>query len=160
MLSGKKILIVEDDAIIITFISRVLGSLGHSVNTARTGKDALAKVQTSYYDLILLDIGLPDMLGTELLKKIKKANHYMIVIMITGHPDHGSSIESITNDADGYIVKPVSSEDLTAIVERKLRQQEEAKILSDEKVSEWLKDRLFKLSMEAPDKGSEIKKIP
>ena len=110
MITGKKILIVEDDAIIKTYISKVIGSLGHSITTARTGKEALAKVQESNYDLALLDIGLPDMLGTDLLKKIKIINHDVIAIMITGHPSHDSSIDSLNNDADGYIVKPVSNE--------------------------------------------------
>lgn len=151
MTTGKRILIVEDDAIIRTLISRVLGSLGHSITTARTGKDALAKVQESNYDMALLDIGLPDMLGTDLLKKIRKANHDMLIIMITGHPSHDSSIDSINNDADGYLVKPVSNEDLISIVERKLKQREEAKILSDEKVSEYLKNRLSRLALENPN---------
>ena len=121
------------------------------MTTARTGKDALGKVQASNYDLALLDIGLPDMLGTELLKKIRKVNHDMIVIMITGHPSQDSSIESINNDADGYIVKPVRNEDLVSIVEKKLRQREETKILSDEKVSEYLKNRLSRLALEKPN---------
>jgi DNA-binding response OmpR family regulator len=151
MKAGKKILIVEDDTIISVLISRVLGSLGHSVTTAKTGKDALAKIQAAYYDMALLDIGLPDMLGTDLLKKIRKANKDMIIIMITGNPSHDSSIDSINNDADGYIVKPISNEDLVAIVERKLRKREEAKTLSDEMVSEYLKSRLSRLALEKPE---------
>ena len=150
-MAGKKILIVEDDVIIKTYISKVLGSLGHSITTARTGKEALAKVQESNYDLALLDIGLPDMLGTDLLKKIRITNRDVIAIMITGHPSHDSSIDSLNNDADGYIVKPVSTENLIAIVEKKLRQREEAKILSDEKVSEYLKNRLSRLALEKAD---------
>lgn len=151
MITGKKILIVEDDPIITALISRVLGPLGHSVTTARTGKDALAKIQASYYDLALLDIGLPDMLGTDLLKKTRKANNDMIIIMITGNPSHDSSIDSINNDADGYIVKPISNEDLIAIVERKLRKREESNTLSDEMVSEYLKNRLSRLALEKAD---------
>ena len=64
MTVAEKILIVEDDAFIITFTSKVLKSQGYLVTTAMTGKDALAKVQTTDYNLVLLDIGLPDMTGT------------------------------------------------------------------------------------------------
>jgi DNA-binding response OmpR family regulator len=151
MMTGKKILIVEDDAIIKTLISRALGSLGHSITTAKNGKEALAKVQESNYDMALLDIGLPDMLGTELLKKIRKINHEMVIIMITGHPSQDSSIESINNDADGYVVKPIRNDDLISIVEKKLRQREEAKNLSNEKVSEYLKNKLSRLALENPN---------
>lgn len=84
MMAEKKILIVEDDAIVSSLISRILGSHGYSVTTTRTGKDTLAKIQTSNYNLALLDIGLPDIPGTELLKKIRKSN-YDMSIMITGH---------------------------------------------------------------------------
>ncbi|MDQ1251063.1 MAG: hypothetical protein QG646_132 [Euryarchaeota archaeon] len=154
MMTGKKILVVEDDAIIKTLISRALGSLGHSITTAKNGKEALAKAQESNYDMALLDIGLPDMLGTELLKKIRKINHEMVIIMITGHPSQDSSIESINNDADGYVVKPIRNDDLISIVEKKLRQREEAKSLSNEKVSEYLKNKLSRLALENPNNKS------
>lgn len=150
-MAAKNILIVEDDPTIVILISTVLKSRGYSVTTARTGKDALEKVQKSCFNLSLLDIGLPDMKGTELLKKMKKANRDMIIIMLTGHPDHNSSIDSINNDADGYLVKPIRSDDLFAIVENKLKKQEEANLLSDEKVSEWLKSRLSRLALENTD---------
>jgi DNA-binding response OmpR family regulator len=118
---AEKILIVEDDSFIITFTSKVLKSQGYLVTTAMTGKDALAKVQTSNYNLVLLDIGLPDITGTEILKKIRETNHDIIVIMITGHPHLDSSIDSVNHGADGYLVKPISSKYLVDIVEEKLK---------------------------------------
>lgn len=88
------------------------------------------------------------MSGIELLKKIRILNSSIILIIITGNPGLDSSIESINYGANGYLVKPVNNKDLVATVERKLRQQEEAEILSDEKVSEWLKSRLSRISLE------------
>ena len=123
MLHAEKILIVEDDAIINSLISRVLESHGYSVTTARTGKDALAKIQKLYYNLILLDIGPPDMTGIELLEKIRVTNLDVIVIMITGYPQLDSSIDSINHGADGYLVKPISNKDLVDIVDGKFRQR-------------------------------------
>lgn len=120
---AEKILIVEDDSFILTFTSKVLKSQGYLVTTAMTGKDALAKVQTSNYNLVLLDIGLPDMTGTEILKKIREINHDIIVIMITGNPQLDSSIDSVNYGADGYIVKPISDTDLVDIVEEKIKQR-------------------------------------
>jgi two-component system OmpR family response regulator len=75
------------------------------------------------YNLVLLDIGLPDMNGTELLKKIRETNDNLIVIMITGRPRLDTSIDSINYGADGYLVKPISDKDLVDIVEEKLKQR-------------------------------------
>ena len=123
MINAEKILIVEDDAIIVTFMQRVLKSSGYFVTAVRTGKDAFEKVQATHYNLVLLDIGLPDMTGTEILKKIRETNHDIIVIMITGHPHIDSSIDSVNHGADGYIVKPINNKDLVDIIEEKLKQR-------------------------------------
>jgi DNA-binding response OmpR family regulator len=123
MIHSEKILIVEDDAIIVTSLSMVLKSSGYFVTAVRTGKDALEKVQATHYNLVLLDIGLPDMTGTEILKKIRETNQDIIVIMITGHPHLDSSIDSVNHGADGYIVKPIINKDLVDLVEEKLEQR-------------------------------------
>ena len=123
MVNAEKILIIEDDAIIISSLSMILKSQGYFVTTARTGKNALEKVQAIHYNLVLLDIGLSDMTGTEILKKIRETNHDIIVIMITGHPHLDSSIDSINHGADGYLVKPISNTDLVDIVDGKFRQR-------------------------------------
>ena len=123
MTVAEQILIVEDDAFIITFTSKVLKSRGYLVTTAMTGKDALAKVQTSNYNLVLLDIGLPDMTGTEVLKKIREINQNIIVVMMTANPQLDSSIDSVNYGADGYLVKPVNDTDLVDIVHEKIKQR-------------------------------------
>jgi DNA-binding response OmpR family regulator len=120
---AEKILIVEDDSFILTFTSKVLKSRGYLVTTAMTGKDALAKVQTSNYNLLLLDIGLPDMTGTEILRKIREINQDIIVIMLTGNPQLDSSVDSVNYGADGYLIKPVNDTDLVDIVEEKIKQR-------------------------------------
>jgi len=123
MTVAEKILIVEDDAFIITFTSKVLKSQGYLVTTAMTGKDALAKVQATDYNLVLLDIGLPDMTGTEVLKKIRDLNQDIIVVMMTANPQLDSSIDSVNNGADGYLIKPINDTDLVDIVEEKIKQR-------------------------------------
>ena len=122
MVNAEKILIIEDDTIIISSLSMILKSHGYFVTTARTGKDALEKVHATHHNLVLLDIGLPDMTGMEVLKKIRETNHDIIVIMITGHPYLDSSIDSVKHEADGYIIKPINNKDLVDIIEEKLKQ--------------------------------------
>ncbi len=120
---AEKILIVEDDSFIITFISKVLKSQGYLVTTTMTGKDALEKIQASNYNLVLLDIGLPDMTGTEILRKIREIDYDIIVIMITGNPQLDSSIDSVNYGADGFLTKPFSDTDLVGIVKEKIKQR-------------------------------------
>ena len=114
---AEKILVVEDEAIISTFISRVLKSHGYLVTTTRKGKEAFEKIQTEHFNLILLDVGLPDMKGPDLLKIIRETDHDIIVIMITDNPCLGTSIGSINHSADGYLGKPIEEKDLVDIVE-------------------------------------------
>ena len=120
---AEKILVVEDDSFIITFTSKVLKSRGYLVTTAMTGKDALKKIQASNYNLVLLDIGLPDVTGTEILKQIREINQDIIVIMITGNPQLDSSIDSVNYGADWYLIKPINDTDLVDIVEEKIKQR-------------------------------------
>ncbi|MFA5268987.1 MAG: response regulator [Methanoregula sp.] len=146
----KKILIVDDQEDILDLFSMVLGSHGYSVTTAMTARDALVNVRTGYHNLALLDIGLPDMQGTDLLEKMRVSNPDMIIIMVTGNPELETAINAINHGADGYIVKPVSNNDLVAIIDKKLKSQEESRQLTDEKVSEWLENRLSRLDLENP----------
>ncbi len=120
---SEKILIVEDEEIITLFISNVLKSNGYFVATTKTGKDALDEIKKTHYNLVLLDIGLPDMTGLEILKRIRETNDNLIVIMITGRPRLETSIDSVNYGADGYLVKPIRSKDIIDIVEVKLKQR-------------------------------------
>jgi DNA-binding response OmpR family regulator len=147
-MAAKKILIVDDEEYILSLFSTVLGSHGYSVTTATTARDALAKIRTASHDLALLDIGLPDMQGTDLLEKMRVSNPDMIIIVVTGNPELETAINAVNRGADGYIVKPVSNKDLVAIIEQKLKSQEEDSQLNDEKVSEWLESRLSRLELE------------
>jgi two-component system, OmpR family, response regulator len=123
MTLAEKILIVEDDAIIATFLSRTLKSHGYDVTQTRKGKDAFEKVNTIHYNLVLLDIGLPDMTGTDLLKMIRETDNDLIVLMITGRPSLDTSIDSVNYGADGYLIKPIREKELVDIVEEKLKQR-------------------------------------
>jgi DNA-binding response OmpR family regulator len=87
------------------------------VTTTRKGKEAFEKIQTEHFNLILLDVGLPDMKSTDLLKMIRETDHDIIVIMITDNQRLGTSIDSINHGADGYLVKPIEEKDLVDIVE-------------------------------------------
>ncbi|MBS7614137.1 response regulator [Candidatus Bathyarchaeota archaeon] len=141
----KNILIVDDDETILDVIKDILELKGYSVDTARTGREAIQKTKAKYYNLALLDIKLPDMEGTNLLSKIHRDIPKMMKIMITGYASLENAVDSLNLGADAYLMKPVETEKLLRTVEEKLKEQEEAESMNEEKVSEWIKSRIRKI---------------
>ena len=141
----KRILIVDDDTIVLNVFKNILQEEGYAVDTAETGGAAIVKSETRYYNLALLDIRLPDIEGTELLTRMHRMTPKMMKIMITGYPSQDNAIESLNRGADAYIVKPVQADELIRVVEEKLREQGEVEQMSQEQVTEWIKTRIQKL---------------
>lgn len=141
----KSILIVDDDKDILETLSEFLGFKGYSVDTAETGREALDKSKTRLFNLALLDIKLPDMEGTELLAKLHELAPRTMKIMITGYPSLQNAIASVNLGADAYILKPVNPKELLKVMEQKLTEQARAEMLSEDKVAEWIQNRLKKL---------------
>lgn len=141
----KNILIVDDDEAILDVIKDILELKGYNVDTARTGREAIQKTRAKYYNLALLDIKLPDMEGTQLLSRIHRDTPKMMKIMITGYASLENAVDSLNLGADAYLMKPVETEKLLKTVEQKLREQEEAEMMSEEKVTEWIKSRIRKI---------------
>ena len=145
----KRILIVDDDTIVLDTFKAILQSAGYIADTAETGRDALDKAEETYYNLALLDIRLPDMEGIELLTQMHRLAPKMMKIMVTGYPSIGNTVDAINKGADAYVIKPVKPDDLLKVVEEKLKEQEEAEKMSEEKVAEWIENRVRKF---APDR--------
>ena len=141
----KSILIVEDDKAILKGLKEILRSEDYRVDTAETGKEALQKSQTKLFNLALLDIKLPDIEGTELLKTIHKNQPEMMKIMVTGYPSLENAVIALNRGADAYIIKPVKPEKLLDLIEDKLEEQSQAEKMTEEKVTEWIKTRARKI---------------
>jgi DNA-binding NtrC family response regulator len=139
------ILIVEDDANIRGTLSTILTQEGYRVDTAETGKEAIQKSKTTFYNLALLDIKLPDMEGTKLLTTIHITLPKMIKIMITGYPSLENAVEALNLGADAYIIKPAKPEELLTLIKEKLEEQRQREKMTEEKVTEWIKTRARKL---------------
>jgi len=144
-LGGGRLLIVDDDEHILRNLEKILRLEGYETDTARTGLEAIKKTKRNFYNLVLLDIKLPDMEGTELLKKIHETSPRMIKIMITGYPNLENAIKSLNFGADAYLVKPVSVEELLDVVKRKLDEQKSMEKMTEEKVKKWIETRIQKL---------------
>jgi len=141
----RAILIVDDDEIIRETLRGVLESKGYVIDTAETAKEAMEKSKARTFSLALLDIKLPDMEGTELLKKMHGLAPGMMKVMITAHGTLKNAMDSLNFGADAYLLKPINSKELLKTVEEKLAEQHVAEAMSEEKVAEWILTRLQKL---------------
>ncbi len=116
----KRILIIEDEQGIAETIIYALSTEGFDTIHVITGNSALEEVNNSYFDLLILDIGLPDINGFDLLKEIRK-NHDIPIIILTARSDEIDKIIGLELGADDYVVKPFSPRELTARVKANLR---------------------------------------
>jgi DNA-binding NtrC family response regulator len=139
------VLIVEDDANIRVPLSTILQQKGYKTDTAKNGKEAIQKSKAKFYNLALLDIKLPDMEGTKLLTTMHENMPKMVKIMVTGYPSLENAVEALNYGADAYVIKPVKTEKLLALIEEKLEVQRQAEKMTENKVTEWIKTRARKI---------------
>ena len=137
---------VEDDKAILKGLKGILQSENYSVDTAETGQEALHKFKTKFFNLALLDIKLPDIEGTELLRIMHENQPEMMKIMVTGYPSLENAVIALNQGADAYVIKPVRPEKLLDLIEGKLEEQSEAEKMTEEKVTEWIKTRARKIT--------------
>jgi DNA-binding NtrC family response regulator len=140
-----RIIIIDDDETIRKSIASVLEEAGYSVETAKSGKEAIEKANSKFYNLALIDIRLPDMEGTQLLMAMKETTPKMVKIMLTGYPSLQNAIDAVNKGADGYIVKPANMDELLGMVKEHLKKQQEARKYSEEKVKEFIETRVDEL---------------
>jgi DNA-binding NtrC family response regulator len=144
----KRILIVDDDENICESLGLILESRGYEVDVAKTGNEAIKKSEAKIYNLAILDIKLPDIEGTTLLKTMRQTTPKMVKIMLTGYPQLQNAIDAVNDRADAYFKKPVDIIQLLKTIEDRLEEQEEAKQVTEEKLTLYLKNRTEKLLQE------------
>lgn len=105
MLTGKKVLTIDDSATIRILVRSLLATSGAHVEEARDGGEGLALCSASRYDLILLDLLLPDIYGIEVLQAIRATDDISTVVMLTGSGGIKSATAAVRLGADGYIEK-------------------------------------------------------
>jgi DNA-binding response OmpR family regulator len=139
------VLIVDDDDSIGETISLILENEGFKPEVARNGKQALEKTKNKNYDVALLDIKLPDMEGTYLLKAIQEQSPNTVKIMLTGSPELRTSVDALNWGADAYLIKPVNPCEIIRTIQEKLKKAEEAEDMTEQKMSIFLKQRTERL---------------
>ena len=145
-MNGKaRILIVDDDESIRKVIATILEEEGYNVESVETAKKGIEKSESSFYNLALIDIHLPDMEGIELLAKMHKTKPRMRKIIITGCPTLENAVAAVNKGADAYILKPFDVERILATIREQLQQQNEDRRYSQQKVAEFIETRVKEL---------------
>jgi len=141
-LEKKRILVVDDDKVVLGNFRDILELEGYSVDTAETGKEAIEKSNANFYNLALIDIRLPDMEGTRLLTTMRDTVPRMVKIIVTGYPSLENAKDAVNMGADGYIVKPImDTDEFLQKIKEHLKKQEEARRYSEHKVAEYIETR-------------------
>jgi DNA-binding response OmpR family regulator len=118
-----RILLVEDDIQLATALHQSLRSEGFTANHVNNAKAALLTVQAGECDMLILDLGLPDMDGLSLLKQLRQAKHKLPVLILTARDSTEDKIKGLDQGADDYLAKPFEVTELIArlrVIERRL----------------------------------------
>jgi DNA-binding NtrC family response regulator len=103
---GKRILVIDDESMILNAIKLIIGDLGHEVNTFSTPEDGEAEALRNDYDLILTDLRMPGKNGAEITEAILKAKPDARILMITAFPNDELAIRAMKAGALGLLKKP------------------------------------------------------
>ena len=114
------ILLIEDEKSISDFIVRTLELNGYSVMAEGNGRDGLARITSAMPDLVLLDLGLPDMDGNDVIRETRKWSA-MPIIVISARTQEKEKVEALDAGADDYVTKPFGTSELLARIRTSLR---------------------------------------
>lgn len=116
-----KVLVVDDELIVRESLIGWLKKSGYEVGGVEGGRQALALLNEQDYDLVFLDIKMPDMGGIEVLEQIKAAYPQTMVVMITAYGSIETAVQAMKNGANDYLMKPFEPEQLALLVEKLLQ---------------------------------------
>lgn len=116
-----KVLVVDDDLVLQQSVKKALEFHHFNVDVASNGKEAVGAVYKEKYDLVVMDVNMPEMDGITALTEIKKHDPTMIVIILTAYSNVGDAVKAVKEGAYNYLEKPISSESLTSLIKRALK---------------------------------------
>ena len=117
-----RILVVDDNPDILANVRDFLSMKdGWAPETASTGREALERIDRSTFDLVILDVGLPDTDGMTLTRRLRASGFTAPILMLTARDTIDDRVEGLTSGADDYLIKPFSLRELAARVEALLR---------------------------------------
>lgn len=117
----NQILMIEDEPRISAFVSKGLKAEGFATTVATTGREGLVLALTGGFELVILDLGLPDIDGFEVLQRIRAQDQELPVIILTARTSADDTVTGLTSGADDYMPKPFRFAELVARVRLRLR---------------------------------------
>ena len=143
-----RILVIDDDENIRKVLTTILEDEGYTVESVGTAKKAIERTRRRFYNLVLIDIRLPDLGGVELLTRIKDTTPRMRKIIVTGYPTLQNAVEAVNRGADAYVIKPFDVKKVLNAIKEELRKQQEEKKYSQDKVADFIETRVKELEAE------------
>jgi CheY-like chemotaxis protein len=127
MSSPKRILIVDDEQDILTYLSTLLGDQGYETIQAKDGEEAMQKVQAGHLDLITLDISMPEKSGVKFFREMKTNDRWknIPIIVVTGVSEDFKKFISSRHQVpapEGFVSKPIDQEEILDLVRKILTQ--------------------------------------
>jgi len=121
---SARILVVDDEEIVTRSCLRILGSADYAVEAVQDGLQALRNIEENHYDVIILDIMMPNIDGLEVLRRVKETHPDIDVIMITGLSQIDTAVQAMKLGAFDYLPKPFDPEELKLVVHRALERRQ------------------------------------
>lgn len=156
--SAVKVLVVDDEPAIRRLLRVGLSTEGYAIREAETAREAIAMVAQERPDLIILDLGLPDMSGQELLRLWRTEALALPIVILSSRTDEAGIVDALENGADDYVTKPFGMKELAArlrvALRHKLQQQGEKPIFQTGELAVDLVKRIVRVG------GQEVKLSP
>ena len=118
---SHRVLLVEDESDIVSPLVQTLGREGYDVDQASTGRDAIAAASRATYDLVILDLGLPDIDGLEVCRRLRAAGYKGAVLILSARTQEIDRVVGLDAGADDYLAKPFGLAELLARLRALLR---------------------------------------
>lgn len=156
---SHRILIIDDDTEILRVFSKILQLEGYITDTAASGEEALNMAKSSFFDVFLIDIRLPDMEGTEILAELQQSDPTSVKIMVSGQPSTEHAIKALNAGANAFFTKPVDFNILIKNIKDRL-QERDSKQRTEKTLDQWVKLRISKVqSSEYIKFAEEVAKV-
>ncbi|MGH7772541.1 MAG: sigma-54-dependent transcriptional regulator [Candidatus Binatia bacterium] len=115
-----RILVVDDEPNMLALFQRILGKEGYMVQCAPSGDEALERLESEWFDLLISDLKMSGLSGLELLKRVKAVNPSMPFILLTAYGTVDSAVAAMKEGAYDYLTKPINNDELIVVVKKAL----------------------------------------
>jgi len=157
-----RIMVIDDENVVLKSCARILGRLGYEIDTTSDPRDGLKRVLDEFFNIVIVDLKMPDIDGMQILKSVKEARPETEVIMITGYSTVETAVQAMKLGAADYVAKPFNPDELEVVVERAAEKQDllqENRYLREELQDKYRLGNLIGRSSSMADVFRQILKV-